>query len=293
MVSAILAQLRLHQWTKNLLLLLPMLLAHQVTVWGHWVTLAAAMLAFSLTASAIYTVNDLADREADAQHPTKRKRPIPSGRLSPAFAVVLILTLLTGSAVVAALFTPMPFIIWLVVYVVTTTLYSTWLRRVVLLDVLLLGGLYSLRILAGGAAVDVAVSPWLLAFSLFLFSSLAFLKRYAELRDTVEREGRTVSGRGYHVGDADLVLILGPSLGFLAVLVFVLYLNSPEVVRLYAHPIRLWSMVPVMLYWVARFWLLAHRGQMHEDPVLFAVRDRGSYAVAAIAVAAVLWAQTP
>ncbi len=289
--SAVFMQLRPHQWAKNLLLFLPLLLAHRTNDVSSWAGLLAAFVAFCFTASAIYTVNDLADRESDALHPTKRNRPIPSGRLGVSAAFVLIAALLVASTVVASVWTPVQFITWLVVYVVATTLYSMWLRKVVLVDVLLLGGLYSLRILAGGAAVGVQVSPWLLAFSLFLFTSLAFLKRYCELRDTVEREGRAVSGRGYHVGDAGLVLILGPALGFLAVLVFVLYLNSPEVMRLYAHPLRLWSMVPVMLYWVARMWLLAHRGVMHEDPVLFALRDGGSYVVGVLSALIVFWAQ--
>ena len=153
-----------------------------------------------------------------------------------------------------------------------------------LIDVIALAGLYSLRIAAGGAAADVPVSTWLLGFSLFLFMSLAFLKRYTELLDTIERDGRTVSGRGYHVGDADFVLVAGAALGFVAILVFTRYLDAQQVRDLYKHPEYLWLITPCLVYWVSHLWLRAHRGEMHDDPIVFAARDGASWIVGAAIV---------
>ena len=278
-MTAIFQQLRAYQWVKNLLLFVPLILAHQVNDTSAWLTLLVCFVAFSLAASAIYTVNDLSDIESDKLHPRKKGRPIPSGRLTPRSAIYLAVLLLATSAIISVAFAPLEFSYWLLTYVVATSLYTFLLKKVVLLDVLLLAGLYTLRIAAGGSAVHVEVSPWLLAFSLFIFTSLAFLKRYTELMDTIEREGRVVSGRGYRVGDADFVRVVGPSLGLLAVFVFTLYLNSEEVTRLYTAPGRLWFVAPVLLYWVARMWLKGHRGHMHDDPILYSVKDPASYVV--------------
>jgi 4-hydroxybenzoate polyprenyltransferase len=185
---------------------------------------------------------------------------------------------------------PLPFTLWLLTYAAVTSAYSFILKRVVLVDVISLAGLYALRVAAGGAAAQVEVSPWLLGFSLFLFMSLAFLKRYAELRDTIERDGTHVSGRGYHVGDANFVMVAGTALGFVAVMVFTMYVNGPQVQALYRHPYRLWLIAPCLVYWVGHLWLTAQRGGMHDDPIVFAARDKHSWAVgaaiAAIAVAA-------
>ena len=195
-MKAILQQLRPHQWVKNLLLFIPLVLAHKTSDLDAVGTLVLCFIAFSLAASAIYTVNDIADVEADKAHPRKKDRPIPSGRLTIKFAIALAISLLVISAVVSVLFTPLEFDLWLIAYVIVTSFYTFLFKKVVLLDVLVLAGLYSLRIAAGGSAVDVTVSPWLLAFSLFIFTSLAFLKRYTELRDTIEREGRGSSLEG-------------------------------------------------------------------------------------------------
>ena len=289
----IVRQLRLHQWVKNLLLFVPVILAHRLQDMDAMFNVVVAFFAFGLCASAIYTLNDITDVESDKQHPSKRKRPIASGQLSIAQASALAAVLLIVSAVIAFFWTPPEFAIWLVVYVLATTAYSFFLKRIVLVDVLVLALLYVLRVEAGAEAAGVVVSPWLLAFSLFMFTSLAFLKRYTELRLTIEHEGRIVSGRGYHVGDADFVLALGPATGLLAVLIFTLYLNGPEVQNLYLHPLRLWGVVPLLVYWISYVWLASFRGRMHDDPIIFAVRDGISYAVAGLAAGIVLWASMP
>ena len=280
-------QLRPHQWSKNLLVFIPMILAHDVGLGsnhapGVWKALLA-FLSFSFVASAVYTLNDLADRHSDAAHPRKRFRPLASGAISARLAVMLIVVLLAAAAPMAAQLSA-SFTVLLAIYLASTTLYSFWLKRLVLIDVIVLAGLYTLRIIAGGAATETPVSTWLLMFSLCVFTSLAFLKRYTELRDTVEREGRTISGRGYRVGDAHFVLIAGTAIGYLAVFVFAFYLSGTDVTRLYAHPTRLWAMVPVLLYWISRMWLKAHRGEMHDDPIIFALRDRATYILGVIMV---------
>lgn len=280
-------QLRPHQWSKNLLVFIPMILAHDVGLGsnhapGVWQALLA-FLSFSFVASAVYTLNDLADRHSDAAHPRKRFRPLASGAISARLAVMLIVVLLAAAAPMAAQLSA-SFTVLLAIYLASTTLYSFWLKRLVLIDVIVLAGLYTLRIIAGGAATETPVSTWLLMFSLCVFTSLAFLKRYTELRDTVEHEGRTISGRGYRVGDAHFVLIAGTAIGYLAVFVFAFYLSGTDVTRLYAHPTRLWAMVPVLLYWISRMWLKAHRGEMHDDPIIFALRDRATYILGVIMV---------
>lgn len=292
-VRTLVRQLRLHQWSKNLLVVVPLLLAHEVGVGADQrtglVQAVLAFLSFSVVASAVYTMNDLSDRESDAQHPRKRHRPLASGTLSPRAGQIMAVLLLLLAVPLAAQLS-LSFITLLVLYLASTTLYTFWLKRVVLVDVLVLAGLYTLRIIAGGEATSTPVSTWLLMFSLCVFTSLAFLKRYTELRDTIEREGRAISGRGYRVGDAHFVLIAGTAIGYLAVLVFAFYLNGTDVTRLYDHPTRLWAMVPVLLYWINRMWLKAHRGEMHDDPIIFALRDRATYILGAVAVVIVFMA---
>lgn len=281
-IPAIIRQLRPHQWVKNLLLFVPIFLAHHLLDADALLHVVLGVVCFSLAASAIYTINDIADVESDRQHPQKRHRPVAAGEISVGSAWLTAVVLLAATAGLSSLMMPPAFAIWMIVYVAATLAYTYVFKKMVLVDVLVLAGLYTLRVAAGGAAAAVVVSPWLLAFGLFLFTSLAFLKRHAELSATIEREGRHISGRGYHVGDVHFILVAGPSLGFLALLVFTLYLQSPEVRQLYPNPNVMWALVPCMMYWISRLWLKAHRGEMHEDPILYAVRDGASYAVAAI-----------
>lgn len=279
MVAVVTKQVRAYQWVKNLLLFVPIALAHRLTDAEAILACVLGFIAFSFTASAVYIVNDIVDREHDRQHPRKRHRPIAAGHISVGAASGIALVLVASALVITLTTLPSSFALWLGFYAVVTSLYSFVLKRLVLVDVIALAGLYSLRIAAGGAASDVPVSTWLLGFSLFLFMSLAFLKRYTELLDTIERDGRVVSGRGYHAGDANFVLVAGTALGFVAVLVFTLYVNAPQVQTLYTRPHLMWLVAPCLVYWISHLWLSAHRGAMHDDPIVFAVRDGMSWAV--------------
>lgn len=272
------AALRVHQWAKNLLLLVPLLTSHRLLNGESLAEALLAFVSFSLVASAVYVANDMLDLEDDRRHPSKRKRAIASGDLPIETALLLVPLLLLAGAATSALL-PWRFGALLGVYVVANVAYSLWLKRVALLDVFVLAGLYTLRILAGAAAIGVPVSHWLLAFSLFAFLSLAFVKRFVEVANVAAREETAVGGRGYLAQDGALLGMLGTAAGYLSVLVFALYITSREVVVLYRSPAILWFAVPLLLYWISRVWLLAYRGRLHEDPVLFALRDVPSWIV--------------
>lgn len=267
--------LRLHQWLKNGLLLVPLLAAHQLADGGAWLSLFWAFVAFSLCASSVYIANDLLDLESDRQHPRKCNRPFASGTLPVHKGAIVAPVLFLLSCVVGA-HVGTAFLQWLLIYFLLTCIYSVKLKQLVLVDCMTLAILYTLRIVAGAAAVGSAMTFWLLAFSVFLFLSLAFIKRFAELQVQLLQGKHKAHGRGYFTDDAPLIQMLGIASGFLSVLVLALYLNSPEVQLLYAQPEWVWGNVPVMLFWVSWLWLRAHRGEMHDDPLIFAVKDKVS-----------------
>ncbi|OZC03784.1 hypothetical protein BSZ36_12795 [Rubricoccus marinus] len=284
--------MRLHQWSKNVLVALPALLAHNLSpeVAGE---VAIAFLALGLVASGTYVVNDLLDQEQDARHPTKRHRPFASGALTPGFGWAFGPALVGLGFALAWALLPLAFVGALGVYLATTLAYSFKLKSVVIVDVCVLAALYALRVLAGGAATGIPVSEWLLAFSLFFFLGLALLKRYAELRILeIEVDARD-NGRGYTIEDAAMLRAIGPAAGFMAVLVFALYVTSPDVAVLYARPGLLWLAAPLLAYWTMRMWMLAHRGDLPDEPVAYALRDRASYAVAALTAGVLLLASIP
>lgn len=285
----VLRAMRVRQWVKNLLVLLPVALAHRLLEPGPAARALLAFVVFGLGASAVYVLNDLLDIEADRHHPSKRHRPFASGELSLQTGLALIPLLLLPS-LGAALLLPWGFVVVLVTYFALTTLYSLALKEIAIVDVLLLASLYTLRIIAGAAASRVPVSEWLLAFSLFIFLSLAAVKRYAELlrlRATDDPQAK-VRGRGYLAADLELLVPMGLSSGYLAVLVLALYISSDKVAPLYSRPVLLWFVCPLMLYWISRIWFLAHRGQVEDDPLEFAVRDPTTWIVALLAVGTVL-----
>lgn len=271
--------LRIHQWAKNLLVFVPVLTSHRFEG-PAFVPGAIAFAAFSLAASCIYLLNDLADLEADRAHPIKRARALASGEMPIMAATALAPALLAAAAALCALL-PWQFGALLATYVAASVAYSTGLKRVTLLDVFVLAGLYLLRIYAGAAAVGIAVSQWLLAFSLFVFLSLALAKRYAEVASLPPGEPVGVAGRGYASGDGQLLASLGVSTGCISIVVFALYITSREVTALYRQPGVLWFVAPLLLYWIARVWLAAFRGRLREDPLLFTLRDAPSYLVVA------------
>lgn len=262
----------------------PALVGHQWAKWDVLASSACALMAFCLTASAVYVLNDLLDLQADRQHPQKRLRPFAAGDL-PLAAAPWLLGLLVIFAAACCWRLPMVFAGWLALYGVSSVSYSVWLKHKPMIDVVLLAGLYTLRVLAGGAASDIVPSEWLLGFSLFIFMSLAFAKRHAELaRLKAELSWGT---RGYLVHDLGLIETLGATSGYLAVLVLALYIHAPITRTLYRHPEYLWLLCPLLLYWISRLWLLARRGLLHEDPIIFAFRDRVSLMVGVLCVAVI------
>jgi 4-hydroxybenzoate polyprenyltransferase len=265
-----------HQWVKNLLVFVPLVTSHKVLHFSLLLDTVLAFVAFCFCASSVYLLNDLLDLRADRLHPTKRRRPLASGDLSIPAGLAILVTMLAAAGLTALLL-PFAFRVVLGVYYALTLAYSMSLKRRLLVDIFVLGGLYTIRVLAGSAATGIEASPWLLAFCLFFFLSLALLKRYTELRTVKDEEGGALSARGYIPADLPLISSLGTSSGFLCVLVLALYVNSPQVAPLYQSPAVLWFLCPLSLYWISRMWLMANRGTMNEDPVLFAVRDRISY----------------
>lgn len=282
-----LAALRPHQWLKNVLVFVPVLAAHAVFEDAAAVHALLAFVAFSLCASAAYVFNDLLDLDADRRHPRKRRRPFASGAL-PLRGGLLASVLCGLAAFALASALSAGFVGMLLVYAVLTLAYSLVLKRIAMLDVVTLAGLYTLRMLGGAVAVPVPASSWLLAFSMFLFLSLAMVKRHAELRTLAASGASALAGRGYVADDLPLVRSLGTASGYLSVLVFALYINSAASLALYARPAVLWLLAPLLLYWISRVWLLAGRGAMHDDPVVFALTDRVSLVVLAL-FALVVW----
>jgi 4-hydroxybenzoate polyprenyltransferase len=284
--------IRLHQWSKNALVVVPVLLApHGLSVMqvAH---AALAALALSLCASAGYVFNDLMDVAADRAHPTKNRRPFASGALPTAYGPPLILGLLAVSVAISLYALPRSFFAMLVLYFAITLAYSFYLKSMLLVDVIVLAWLYTQRVLAGGFATGVSISAWLLAFSMFIFLSLAFAKRHIELRHALDENGKLRS-RGYYAQDLTMVISMGTTAGYLAVLVFCLYIESSAGNVIYSQPRLLWLICPVLLYWISRVWFLTHRGTMNDDPVKFALTDRRSWlcalAVGGVAVAARFW----
>jgi 4-hydroxybenzoate polyprenyltransferase len=271
--------LRPHQWVKNLLVFVPILLDHRLKEPEVVARGAVAFAAFCLAASGAYVLNDILDREADRSHPTKRHRPFASGALSPRAGYLLAPALIGASLAVGTALAAPGFLALLLLYIGLTTAYSAYLKRIVVLDVLLLAGLYTLRVLAGITASGVRFSTWLLAFSTFLFLSLAFLKRHGELSTLAAYDTPAMRRRGYVQRDMEWLRTMGAASAYLAVLVLALYLNSDEVVKLYRKPGVLFLVCPLLLYWSSRMWLLAHRGQINEDPIVASARDPSSYVV--------------
>ncbi|WP_225410316.1 UbiA family prenyltransferase [Stigmatella hybrida] len=279
--------LRVHQWAKNILVFVPMLAAHQGLNAGVLLQAALGFAAFSLCASSVYMLNDLLDLDADRQHPTKRLRPFASGDLPVQTGAMLAPVLLVAGFGVAALLPP-AFAALLATYYGVTLAYSLYLKQVMVLDVLVLASLYTVRIFGGSLAVGIPTSSWLFTFSMFLFLSLALVKRLSEVRRLRLSNAEAAPGRGYLASDYEQLSSLGVASGYIAVLVLALYITSKEVTVLYRFHERLWLLCPVMLYWVSRVWLLAHRGLVNEDPLVFALRDKVSYAVGLVAALVVL-----
>lgn len=289
-LGALLKAMRPRQWLKNLLVFLPMLAGHALQLPTLLQSLLA-FVAFSLCASSAYLLNDALDAHDDRLHPTKCRRPIAAGSLPLALALgasaVLAVAALLLCTVDGAWLLPV-----VLVYFISTLSYSFVLKRLLMVDIVTLALLYTVRILGGSAATGIVPSFWLLAFSFFIFLSLALLKRYSELFNLKRQGKEKTSGRGYTTADKGPIGTMGINAGFLSVLIFMLYMNSDNVAPLYPHPQYLMGIVPLLVFWLGRLWMLGYRGQVHEDPVLFVSKDRLSLLViglcAALATSAAL-----
>ncbi|AWU96136.1 UbiA family prenyltransferase [Azospirillum ramasamyi] len=289
---SILKALRLHQWLKNLLVFVPLLAGQKLGEVGPTLQAVAAFFAFGLCASSIYVLNDLLDLPADRRHPRKRRRPFAAGDLPLDLGLSLIPGLLLASVVLSMLTLPPLFLAALATYAASSLFYNLFAKNRVIWDVMLLAGLYSLRVLGGATATAIVPSFWLLAFSMFLFLSLAMVKRYSEM-DSMQKLGlEQAEGRGYLTADMPVLQSIGVSAGFLSVLVMALYINSPEVGRIYDHPQVLWIICPLLLFWIGRVWLQTHRGVMHDDPVVFAARDKWSLVIGLVCAVVLVFGRT-
>jgi len=264
--------IRVHQWVKNCLIWVPLLAAHRLGSMHEIGIGAVAFVAFSFCASSVYVLNDLVDLESDRQHVRKRNRPIASGKVAVNQALIVGLLLFLTSVYLALQISAL-FVLTLAIYFTMTLTYSLRLKRQVIVDVMLLAALYTIRVVAGAVATIVVPSFWLLALSMFLFLSLAVVKRYSEMLVTLSQDKQYAAGRGYSVADMPVLLSLGVSAGIAAIVVLALYINDPTTSKLYPATIWLWPVPPLILYWVSRVWMKAHRGEMHDDPVVFAMRD--------------------
>jgi 4-hydroxybenzoate polyprenyltransferase len=266
---------RVHQWSKNLLLFVPFFLDHRFSEWSDLVTIGLSFIAFSLLASMTYMINDMLDIESDRQNSTKSKRALASGEIQVQQAATAVGALLI-CVLMLCLVLPSLFVLALAAYLVLTLLYSFVLKKMVIMDVCVLAALHTLRIIAGTLAVGAQWSFWLLAFSMFFFLSLAIAKRVSEL-ENIKRENKSnPSARGYETSDINMLTSAGISAGYISILVIALYINSSKVSSIYNTPEILWFICPLLLYWIGRLWIITSRGNMHEDPIVFGLRDRTS-----------------
>jgi 4-hydroxybenzoate polyprenyltransferase len=283
----VIQEMRVYQWVKNLLIFVPLLASHRFTETHTLIAEGVAFLSFCFCASSVYLLNDMLDLDADRRHARKRNRPFASGQLSLTFGVFLTLALLVAAAALATTLAP-AFQLAIAGYFASTLAYSFFLKHMMLVDVFALAALYTARIVAGGAAGGILLSDWLIMFSVTIFLSLAMVKRYAEL-DALLREGKVSAvGRGYITLDMAILRSFGTASGYLAVIVLALYMNSSEVKELYRHHQALWVLFGLLLYWISRVWMLAFHGEMHDDPIVFAMRNRLSVLVIGLCVATVI-----
>jgi len=276
--------MRPHHWVKNLLVFAPLLFSHSLLEMSLVIPSVLAFIVFCAAASSIYLLNDAADVHSDRRHPEKRHRPIAAGELRIGEAWTAAAALLGFAAIVSVVTLPWLFGLSVLAYVLVNAAYTFWLKRKVMIDIVTLAGMYTLRMIAGGAATGIVLSEWLLALSMFLFLSLAFLKRHAELMRLREEGTSRTDNRGYQVVDIELIESMGTTCGLLAVLVLALYINSDKVKSMYSHPQMLWLICPLLLFLLGRVWIWARRGAIHEDPLVFTLRDKTSWIVAALTI---------
>lgn len=285
-------ELRIYQWSKNVLVFLALFMSHRILDLELFLKSTIAFVSFSLIASSVYIINDLFDLEDDRKHPSKKDRPFAAGKLSVQSGIISIPLLLFSGFLFSFLFLPYQLTATLLLYFVATTAYSFYLKEIVFIDVILLGSLYTLRIMAGGFATGIEVSSWLLGFSGFFFLSLAFMKRYTDLILFKKNSQEELFGRGYSIEDTDLVQKAGIASGFISLMILALYITSSQVLVLYNKPYILWLAIPVILYWLMNMWYVAHKGKMTDDPIIYAVKDESSYIVLVLTLTIIIIAAT-
>lgn len=287
----ILRAMRPHQWLKNTLIFIPLIASGHYRNLEDLLWLSVGFVVFSLLASSVYIVNDIFDIESDRHHPTKKKRPFASGIVSIKSGIVLTALLLGASGTLGLVLLPFPAVYLGVVYVALTCIYTLLMKKLIIADAVVLGILYTLRIVFGALIIDTGLSFWIFSFSLFCFTGLAFMKRVIEINGLDESiKGEKAKGRGYQSSDKGTLEIIGVALSFVSVLVFCLYLNDVAVSKRYTHGLFLWAVVPALIYWHARVWLLVDRGQVHDDPVVFAAKDAATWFVLGYGLAIILLA---
>ena len=270
------AALRPHQWVKNALIFLPAISSAQIFSTDIFMTLCISFIAFSLVASSGYLFNDLLDLEADRNHPEKKTRPLAAGQISLLYSTLLIFVLLVIGSLIALLFVNIKFFLILSTYFLLTTIYSLYLKRKIIIDIVSLAVLYTLRVIAGGLAVDLPLSVWILAFSMFIFMSLAAVKRLSELVENASKGQKNTVGRSYKTSDITIIGGISLASGYISVLVSILHIYTEATQEFYSRPEILLGICPILIYWITRMILLTHRGEMHHDPILFSIRDNTS-----------------
>lgn len=275
----IIKEIRVYQWIKNILLFIPLLLAHKFIDSKSLLDLLIAFFSFNFIASSVYILNDMSDLKSDRLHRSKKYRPFAAGHLRLQYAFILVPLLIFLSLFSALTLLNIKFLFVLLFYFVVTSLYSVILKRIPIIDILVLASLYAIRIIAGSVVAEVYLSPWLLGFTLFFFLSLAIVKRFTELNYLLSENIEKTHGRGYEIRDISMLRVMGITSGFLSIMVLVLYLNSEEVRALYTHPSYLWGVAPLLLYWLMNMWFIAERGNLNDDPVVFAAKNISSYLV--------------
>ena len=263
--------LRLHQWSKNILIFLPLIAAYQQYSFENLISLIGAFICMGLCASSTYVLNDIIDLESDRLHARKKFRSFASGEIPLNFSLFMLLLL--PSSIYFSYAISVNFMAIILIYVSLTISYSIFIKALVIIDCIVLAALYTIRIIAGAVVINNIPSFWLVAFSILFFFSLAFLKRYSELLNASNIGEEMIHGRGYLSSDNPLVLSLGVASGLGSVVVMMLYLNSPEILLLYSFQEILWLTIPILLFWISYVWLQAHRGNIDDDPVIFAIKD--------------------
>jgi 4-hydroxybenzoate polyprenyltransferase len=282
-VGALIKAIRPQQWAKNILVFLPIITSQQWFDVDAWRAAGLAFMAISLAASSLYLINDASDIDADRIHERKRTRPFASGALSLPLGLCVSLLLLAGGL---ALGVAAGAVFWVAVYLATSALYTFWFKRKMLLDVFVLGALYTIRVVLGGVATGYVASSWLLAFCCFFFLALALVKRAVEVDAVIKRGGDQISRRAYRASDGPILKMMGVGASFVSALVLALYTQSPEIAAGYREPLLLWALPAAVIFWLCRVWLKADRGEIHDDPLIFAFRDRASWMIGLVLAAA-------